>query len=111
MDRVPEQPGHGNVVNVSAPGSFVVNVPAEQHIAQTSLPLPSQYGQLRRDLSLSYVRENAASTKERGEKGRGGGGEARRGEGRGGEERLRGEKMRTCLTVIRRHPSRFAYHP
>ena len=58
MYRVPEQPGHGNVLNVSAPGSLTVNVPAEQHIAHISLPLPSQYGQLRRDLSLSYAHEN-----------------------------------------------------
>lgn len=57
MYRVPEQPGQGSVLNVSAPGSLVVKVPAEQHIAHTSFPLPSQYGQLRRDFSLTYMQQ------------------------------------------------------
>lgn len=49
----PEHPGQANALYTSDPGILVFNVPAEQHRAQTSLPLPSQYGQLRRDLSFS----------------------------------------------------------
>lgn len=69
----PEHCGQGSVLYTSDPGSFVVKVPAEQQRAQTSLPLPSQYGQLRRDLSFSC---NVEMVTGRGHKwmGRGGGG-------------------------------------
>lgn len=49
----PEHPGQGKALYTSDPGSLAAKVPAEQQRAHTSLPLPSQYGQLRRDLSFS----------------------------------------------------------
>ena len=49
----PEHPGQGKVEYASDPGCLTEKVPAEKQTPHTSLPLPSQYGQLRRDLSFS----------------------------------------------------------